>query len=40
MVLTVDKGVAMVAMEREDYTDKAQSLLADTTTFKPSQNHH
>ena len=34
MVLTADKGVAMVVMEREDYMDKAQSLLADNTTYK------
>ena len=37
VVLTADKGVAMVVMDREDYTDKAQSLHADTTTHK---NHH
>ena len=34
VVLTADKGVAMVVMDREDYTDKAQSLLAETTTHK------
>ena len=35
MVLTGDKGVAMVVMDRKDkYTDKAQLLLADTTTYK------
>ena len=34
MVLTAYKGVAMVVMDREDYMDKAQSLLADTTTYK------
>ena len=34
MVLIVDKGVAMVVMDRDDYTDKAQALLADTTTYK------
>ena len=27
-ILTVDKGVAMVVMDREDYIDKANSLLA------------
>ena len=32
VVLTVDKGVAMVVMDREDYTDKALSLLAGTNT--------
>ena len=34
MVLTADKGVSMVIMDREDYTDKAQSLLADSNTYK------
>ena len=34
MVLTVDKGMAMVVMNREDYTDKALSLLADPNTYK------
>ena len=34
VVLTVDKGVTMVIMDREDYTDEAQSLLADTTTYR------
>ena len=27
----------MVVMDREDYTDKTQLLLADTNTYKPSQ---
>ena len=35
VVLTVDKGVAMVVLDREDYKDKAQLLLADTNTYKP-----
>ena len=34
MVLTVDKGVAMVVMERQDYKDKVLSLLSDTSTYK------
>ena len=34
MVLTVDKGVAMVIMDQEDYTNKAQALLQDTNTYK------
>ena len=29
MVLTADKGIAMVVMDKEDYRDKALSLLAD-----------
>ena len=33
MVLTSDNGVAIVVMDREDYMDKAQSLLANTTTY-------
>ena len=34
VVLTVDKGVAMVIMDQEDYTNKALSLLQDTNTYK------
>ena len=34
MVLTADKGVAMVVMDKEDYTDKALSLLSDTSTYR------
>ena len=34
MVLTVDKGVAMVIMDQEDYTNKALALLQDTNTYK------
>ena len=34
VVLTVDKGVAMVIMDQEDYTNKAQALLQDTNTYK------
>ena len=34
MVLTADKGMAMVVMDREDHMDEAQSLPADTTTYK------
>ena len=33
VVLTVDKGVAMVVMDKEDYTDKVLSLLTDTRTY-------
>ena len=33
MVLTVVKGVAMVIMDKKDYTDKALSLLADSNTY-------
>ena len=33
VVLTVDKGMAMVVMDKEDYTDKALSLLANSNTY-------
>ena len=31
LVLTVDKGVAMVVMDRKDYQEKVEGLLASTT---------
>ena len=34
VVLTVDKGVAMVIIDQEEYTNKAQALLQDTNTYK------
>ena len=34
VVLTVDKGVAMVIMDKVDYTNNAQVLLQDTNTYK------
>ena len=34
MVLTADMGVAMVIMEKQDYTNKGQALLQDTKTCK------
>ena len=34
VVLTADKGVAMVIMNQQDYTNKAQTLLQDTNTYK------
>ena len=34
VVLTADKGVAMVIMDQEDYTNKANTLLQDTSTYK------
>ena len=34
VVLTADKGVAMVIMDQQDYINKAQSLLQDTNTYK------
>ena len=35
MVLTADKGVALVVMNRHDYIKKARALLDDTNTYKP-----
>ena len=34
VVLTADKGVAMVTMDKEDYTNKAHTLLQDTNPYK------
>ena len=34
VVLTADKGVAMVIMDQQDYINKAQALLQDTNTYK------
>ena len=34
MVLTADKGVAMVIMEKQAYNNKANSLLQDINTYK------
>ena len=34
VVLTVDKGVAMVIMDQQDYNNKAQALLQDNNTYK------
>ena len=34
VVLTADKGVAMVIMDQEDYTNKVLTLLQDTNTYK------
>ena len=31
VILTADKGVAMVLMDREEYVTKAQELLAQPT---------
>ena len=34
VVLTVDKGVAVVVMDKQDSTDKALTLLTDTSTYR------
>ena len=33
-VLTADKGVAMVIMDKQQYTDKATALLNDTNIYR------
>ena len=35
MVLTADKGVAMVVLNRHDYIKKARALLDNSSTYKP-----
>ena len=34
IILTADKGVVLVIMERKDYIEKAQQLLQDPNTYK------
>ena len=34
VILTEDKGVAMVVMDKQEYTNKAQTVLNDTSTYK------
>ena len=34
VILTADKGVAMVIMDKKDYMEKALSLLADSNTYR------
>ena len=34
VVLTADKGVAMVIMDQQEYNNKAQTLLQDSNTYK------
>ena len=34
IVLTGDKGVAIVIMDKQQYTDKATALLQDTNTYR------
>ena len=34
VILTADKGVAMVVMDLQDYNNKAQALLQDTNTYQ------
>ena len=37
MVLTADKGVALVVMDRSDYIKKAKELLEDINTYRTIQ---
>ena len=37
-ILTVDKGVALVVMNKEDYEKKAEELLSQTTYSKISND--
>ena len=34
IILTADKGVVLVIMERKDYIEKAQQLLQDPNTYQ------
>ena len=33
VILTADKGVALVILEKKDYIEKAKQLLEDTNTY-------
>ena len=35
IILTADKGVALVAMDRNEYITKMKKLLDDTNTYRP-----
>ena len=35
IILTADKGVALVVMDRSDYTRKMKELLDDSNTYRP-----
>ena len=35
VILTADKGVAIVIIDKEDYQEKAKALLEDQGTYKP-----
>ena len=38
VVLTVDKGVAMVVMDKSSYIDKCMALLQDTNVYQPCRD--
>ena len=39
VILRDNKEVAMVVMDRDDYTNRAHQLLSDTNTYKPIPKH-
>ena len=40
VVLTADKGVALVVMDKSQYIDKCMALLNDTKVYKPCKEHN
>ena len=38
VVLTADKGVVMVVMDKSSYVDKCMTLLQDTNVYKPCKD--
>ena len=38
VVLTADKGVAMVVMDKSSYIDKCMALLQDTNVYQPCRD--
>ena len=40
VVLTADKGVAMVVMDKSQYVEKCMALLNDTKVYKPCKGHN
>ena len=37
VILTADKGIALVILEKKDYIEKAKQLLQDTNTYTTIQ---
>ena len=35
IILTADKGVALIVMDKNDYIKKMRELLEDTNTYRP-----
>ena len=40
VILTVDKEVSMVVMDRTDYVSKAQELIGDQDTYRAISKDH